>query len=99
MLTRRDLFSHVGAGFAGLALIDLLGRDGFFGAAAPPASRTHHKARAKYVVFLFMNGAPSHVDTFDPKPALAKHEGEQPEGMKSKGSGFMPSPFTFAPRG
>jgi len=45
-----------------------------------------------------MNGAPSHLDTFDPKPALAKHEGEAPSGELSrntKGAGYMPSPFRF----
>ena len=49
-----------------------------------------------------MNGAPSHVDTFDPKPALAEHEGEQPAGdliRRSEGSGYMPSPFRFAAHG
>ncbi len=62
----------------------------------------HHAARAKRVIFLFMNGAPSHVDTFDPKPALAKHEGEAPAGSvarKDRSAGFMPSPFRFAAHG
>lgn len=70
--------------------------------AAAQAPRTHHPAKAKRVIYLFMNGAPSHVDTFDPKPALKTHEGKQPSGelyKKSNGSGFMPSPFQFAPRG
>ncbi|HUQ68829.1 MAG TPA: DUF1501 domain-containing protein [Planctomycetaceae bacterium] len=64
--------------------------------------RQHFAPKAKRVISLFMNGAPSHVDTFDPKPALAKHAGEQPAGereRKNKGSGFMPSPFAFAPHG
>src|SRR5262249_20178777 len=57
MPTRRDLL-RAGTGFAGLALLDLLGRDGFFAdAAAPPARRTHHEAKAKHVVFLFMTSA------------------------------------------
>ena len=63
---------------------------------------SHFAPRAKRVIFLQMNGAPSHVDTFDPKPALKKHEGEQPSGKlykASKGSGFMPSPFRFKPHG
>ena len=62
----------------------------------------HLPARAKRVIFLFMNGAPSHVDTFDPKPDLAKYEGQQPSGKlykPSSGSGFMPSPFRFTPHG
>ena len=63
---------------------------------------SHFAPRAKRVIFLQMNGAPSHVDTFDPTPALKKHEGEQPSGKlykASKGSGFMPSPFRFEPHG
>ena len=62
----------------------------------------HHRARAKRVIFLFMNGAPSHVDTFDPKPALAKHEGETPGedvAKKNRAAGYMPSPFKFAAHG
>jgi hypothetical protein len=59
-------------------------------------------ARAKRVIFLFMNGGPSHVDTFDPKPKLKDLAGEHPSEKlerASKGSGYMPSPFKFAPRG
>ncbi len=62
----------------------------------------HFAPKAKRVIFLMMNGGPSHVDTFDPKPALAKHAGETPEEpteRKKKNSGYMPSPFEFAPRG
>tara|TARA_B100001939_G_C16927943_1_gene612595 strand:- start:821 stop:2062 length:1242 start_codon:yes stop_codon:yes gene_type:complete len=49
-----------------------------------------------------MNGAPSHVDTFDPKPALKKHEGKVPSAdfmRRSKAAGYMPSPFRFRPHG
>ena len=48
-----------------------------------------------------MNGAPSHVDTFDPKPALKKHEGEKPTGklFKAAKAGFKPSPFKFSAHG
>jgi hypothetical protein len=62
----------------------------------------HFKPHAKRVVFLFMNGGPSHVDTFDPKPELKRVEGEQPNGdlyKKTKGTGFMPSPLRFEPHG
>lgn len=66
--------------------------------AASVSGAPHFRARAKRVIFLFMNGGPSHVDTFDPKPALKKFEGQQPSGdlyKKSKGTGFMPSPLQF----
>ena len=47
-----------------------------------------------------MNGGPSHVDTFDPKPALKKHAGDKPSGLaRSAKLGFMPSPFAFRPQG
>src|SRR5436190_2064120 len=83
--TRREFLWEVGGGFAGLALVDLLSRDGFFQTlqAAEKADTTaapeyalapkkpHFAPRAKHVVFLFMNGGPSQVDTFDPKPELA----------------------------
>jgi hypothetical protein len=102
----------VGGGFAGLALIDLLCRDGFFAARAaaetPSAApyllapkKSHFAARAKHVVFLFMNGAPSHVDTFDYKPALTKFHGTPYKGDASIGSNgrpighLMQTPFTF----
>src|SRR5262249_38110993 len=60
-------------------------------------------ARAKRVIFLFMNGGPSHVDTFDPKPALAKYAGQDPPaslttGRRKRGK-IMPSPFKAQPRG
>lgn len=62
------------------------------------AHAPHFPARAKRVIFLFMNGGPSHVDTFDPKPALAKYSGQSPEVTKtgksrnSQGK-LMASPF------
>jgi hypothetical protein len=94
--SRRRMLSRAGAGFGMLPLAGLmqqcsLGQDHSVG--------PHFAPKAKRVIFLFMNGAPSHVDTFDPKPKLAAVEGQQPEGVATKGSGFMPSPFRFAPRG
>jgi hypothetical protein len=101
--TRRELLWQVGGGFAGLALLDLLGRDGFFAAEPSESSARppHFAAKAKHVVFLFMNGAPSQVDTFDPKPELAKHDGKSYSGGTPVGSNgrpigqLMQSPFPF----
>ena len=70
--TRREMLSQSAAGFG------LLGLASALPAATVPI--VHFPPKAKRVIFLFMNGAPSHVDTFDPKPALAKHEGEKPSG-------------------
>ena len=101
MQTRRGFFHHMAGGLMGTALASLLAED--LGATQGlydlTPKKPHHTPRAKSVIQLFMNGGPSHVDTFDPKPALKKFEGEQPTGelyKKSKGSGFMPSPLQFA---
>jgi hypothetical protein len=97
-MNRRELLQRACAGFGALSLAGILGEAEAAGAAHLP----HHRPRAKRVVFLFLNGGPSHLDTFDPKPALKQYEGQQPSGKlykASKGTGFMPSPFAFAPRG
>jgi hypothetical protein len=109
---RRQFLWDIGARFPMLALVDLLSRDGFFTrhayAAAPKSESNplapkppHFPTKAKHVVFLFMNGAPSQVDTFDPKPALARHHGEPYKGDLAVGSNMRPighlmqSPFEF----
>jgi hypothetical protein len=84
--TRREFLWEAGAGFTALGLVDLLSRDGLFGrpASAAPAARAnplaprppHFEPRAKSVIFLFMYGGPSHVDTFDYKPELYKLDGK-----------------------
>jgi Protein of unknown function (DUF1501) len=63
----------------------------------------HFAARANRVIFLFMNGGPSHVDTFDPKPALERYAGQDPPdavmtGRRKRGK-IMPSPFPARPHG
>ncbi|MDZ4683776.1 MAG: DUF1501 domain-containing protein [Planctomycetaceae bacterium] len=103
MLSRRRMLQASGAGFGMLGLAGAMQDAGLIAAEkASSGPRQHFAPKAKRVISLFMNGAPSHVDTFDPKPALAEHAGEQPAGereRKNKGSGFMPSPFAFAPHG
>lgn len=93
--SRRDMLRTAGAGFGMLGLAGALQAD------AESLSRLHHPARAKRVIFLFMNGAPSHVDTFDPKPELAKFEGEKPTDplYKAAKAGWKSSPFKFRPQG
>ncbi len=104
--TRREFLWQVGGGFAGLALIDLLSRDARAASVNPLAPKApHFPAKAKHAVFLFMNGAPSHIDTFDPKPALTKLNGTPYKGSLVVGSnnrpvGFlMRSPFEFQHHG
>src|SRR5437868_1081139 len=90
--SRRDMLRRMAGGFGTVGLAGLLGRSALASSAAsptPPALR-HLAPRAKRVIFLFMNGGPSHVDTLDPKPALEKYAGQQPSGKlykTSKGSG------------
>src|ERR1700722_15416114 len=86
--SRRSFFARAGAGFAGLALIDLLSRDGFFAPTGP--SREPARRGAKHCVFLFMNGAPSQVDTFDPKPALTRYHNQPYRGDTPIGSNGRP---------
>ncbi len=111
LTTRRDLLWQVGCGFAGLAFVDLLSRDGFFidraDAQTNPLAprRPHFAAKAKHAVFLFMNGGPSHVDTFDHKPALSRfnntpYHGDTPVGSNGRPIGhLMQTPFPFRPYG
>ncbi|MFM7163750.1 MAG: DUF1501 domain-containing protein, partial [Planctomycetaceae bacterium] len=67
-LLRRQFLASGGAGFAGLAASAVL---------ADEALLSHHAARAKSVIFLFMEGGPSHMDLFDPKPLLNELAGQQ----------------------
>ncbi len=90
--SRREFVWEMGAGFAGTALAALLSDDGFFGGMAhasdgkpaPPPLKPHFPSKVKSVIFLMMNGGPSHVDTFDYKPSLAKYAGQE-----------LPSSFQF----
>jgi len=78
--SRRDFLRSAGTGFGALALSALTGRP-LFGAGAPAnpvaAKIPHRIGQAKNVIFLFMEGGPSHIDLFDPKPLLNRLAGEQ----------------------
>ncbi len=112
LLSRRQVLLRIGGGFGALGLAGVFRDAGLLaaeqpaGASNPLAPRPpHFPARAKHVIFLFMNGGPSHVDTFDPKPELTKHAGEAvPESLLKmtgrKGAGkLMGSPFQARPFG
>ncbi|HJT78356.1 MAG TPA: DUF1501 domain-containing protein [Gemmataceae bacterium] len=108
-LSRRDLLRRGGMGFGLLGLAGVLEAGGFLAPAARAADETgpnplapkrpHFRPRAKQVVHLFMNGGPSHVDTFDPKPLLAKYHGKPLPSpnlrTERKTSGALRSPFKF----
>ena len=111
-MNRRQLLHRCGAGFGALALSDMIARSGLCAgdsaadapgalASNPLASRApHFPARAKRVIFLFMHGGPSHVDTFDYKPELIKHHGqplpfEKPRIQFAQTGNLLRSPWKF----
>jgi hypothetical protein len=85
-LNRRDFLRSAGAGFGMIALTALLAEDGLLAEEPSLAARTgdplapklpHHTPRARRVIFLFMAGGPSHLETFDPKPELQRLHGQR----------------------
>src|SRR3954471_16594953 len=102
ILNRRQFLQRCGMGFGALSLAALLGEEVIPTAwAAEPESLSlspltpkapHFAAKARRVVHIFAQGAPSQVDTFDPKPALANYAGKAIPGMVGVA---MPSPFKF----
>ncbi|MFN9457139.1 MAG: DUF1501 domain-containing protein, partial [Acidobacteriota bacterium] len=77
-LTRRALLRGAGSGLGAIAMASMLAEEA---AAAPRhdptvARQPHHQPKAKAVIFLFMEGAPSHIDLFDPKPKLNEMHGQ-----------------------
>ncbi|QDT49389.1 hypothetical protein Pan258_34380 [Symmachiella dynata] len=106
-MSRRELLARSGTGLGMLALSNLLREEGQLGAAESGAGplgplspkQPHFAPRAKQVVHLFMNGGPSHIDTFDPKPELKRLHGQPlPTGnlrTERKTGALMGSPFEF----
>jgi hypothetical protein len=82
LTTRRRFLRSAGAGFGTIALTALLAEDGLLAAEAEPGNtlgpkQPHHQPRARRVIFLFMSGGPSHLETFDPKPDLQRWHGRR----------------------
>ncbi|SVB04958.1 uncharacterized protein METZ01_LOCUS157812, partial [marine metagenome] len=106
-MNRRSMLSRCGMGLGALGLTGLLHDDGLLGAANPLAPKqSHFPGKAKSVIWIFVNGGPSHVDTWDYKPALEKMDGKTFEGFDrftgffaNAVGGLMKSPFQFTPRG
>ncbi len=102
-LTRRELLARCGTGLGALALAQLLGQEApaaeIDGVNPLAVKSPHFPAKAKHVIHLFANGGPSHVDTFDPKPALVNYAGKElPTGnlpTERKTGAALPSPYTF----
>ena len=98
-MTRRQLLTRTGAGFGALSLHSMLGA----GTGPLEPRPTHFAPRAKHVIYLFLNGGPSQVDTFDPKPMLTKYHGTPaPSGnlkTERKTGNLLKSPFAFIRQG
>lgn len=110
--TRREMLLRCANGFGAVALTALMREPAYGGllgnavegAAASPTARSttapHHPAKATSVIFLYMDGGPSHMDTFDPKPRLDRENG-QPIKVKTQPTQFndvgnvLKSPWTF----
>jgi Protein of unknown function (DUF1501) len=82
-LTRRDMLRRCANGFGAVALAALWSEDakGLPGTSTPLLAAPHHPPRARNVIFLYMDGGPSQVDTFDYKPLLEKHNGKDPHSL------------------
>src|SRR6266851_5028907 len=100
MLNRRQLLQASACGFANLALAGLLSESRAQQVAANPLAtrEPHFPARAKRVIFLFMHGGPSQVDTFDYKPLLQRDDGKplpfaKPRVVSGETGNLLRSPF------
>src|SRR5262245_12528049 len=112
--SRREFLARAGGGCGLLALADMLARAETKTVAPGPARSVsplapklpHFPAKAKSVIWLFMNGGPSHVDTWDYKPELTRRDGQELKGF-DKNTGFftdqigplMKSPWAFKQHG
>ena len=97
--SRRELIQSLCGGIGAVGLSALLSEQ--VGSAATLGLYTGPRlpVKAKHVICLFMTGGPSHVDLFDPKPALVKYQGQRPGSVdlrtERQTAGLMPSPFEF----
>src|SRR5215469_14422007 len=100
MVSRREMLRTMGTGFAAAGLAATLNGATAGAPLSPLAPKApHFPAKAKHVIFLFLNGGPSQVDTFDPKPMLDQYNGKAaPTGNQKterKTGNLLKSPFAF----
>lgn len=109
-ISRRAMLRTSALGFGSIALSSLLAEDGLLAAGSQPAASegTHFPPTARRVVFIFLGGGPGHVDTFDPKPELARLHGQSvpdeiarhvPRIARAPLDNLLASPWKFQPRG
>jgi hypothetical protein len=100
-LSRGAFVESLCGGFGAVGLAGMLNPTLANAATAPLGP--HFAPKAKHVIFLFMTGGPSHIDMFDPKPALLKYEGQRPDSVDLRTErmtgGLLPSPFEFKRHG
>ncbi len=101
-MTRRQMLQQASNGFGWLALSGLMAQRGYAGL----VEASSLAPRAKHVIFCFMDGGPSHVDTFDPKPMLTKHQGQaigagavSTKSQSAANRVWLGSPWKFRQRG
>jgi hypothetical protein len=103
LFSRRATLKSLSSGFGYLAFASLaqqVSADDSSARGPLAPKRTHFPATAKRVIFLSMNGGPSHIDLFDHKPKLADHEGRSTaDSPIARSKGLMPSPFKFKRHG
>jgi hypothetical protein len=98
-MSRREWLWEAGGGLTGIALSQLLAKDQLLGATGTPGP--HFPAKAKHVIFIFLPGGISQIDTFDYKPELEKHHGQETKGNNTitpffgKRGTVMQSPWKF----
>src|SRR6266581_1700939 len=114
-LSRRHFLAKNALGIGGLALAWLLNRDGLLAAPSRPELEprhydltpkpTHFAPRARAMISLFMQGGPSHIDLLDPKPAMARYDGQKFPGevkydnAAQASAKVFASPFKFTKHG
>src|ERR1700753_3832232 len=107
-ISRRSLLQRLGTGLGVVGLANLLKETGPLAADVAKAVKPlapkipHFQPKAKRIIHLFMNGGPSQVDTFDPKPALEKYHGQKaPPSIKIErnSTNLMRSPYKFGKYG
>ena len=109
IISRRELLSHASSGLCGIALAQVLARDGLFAIATRDDGLIglHHPAKARQVIQIFMNGGASQMDLFDYKPELEKRHGQKfdpgtgdrVEAATSEAGNVLASPFKFHQHG
>jgi hypothetical protein len=102
-LSRRGMIQQLCGGLGAVGLTALLGERQAEAAIPGHYAGPHLPAKAKNIIFLFMAGGPSQIDLFDPKPNLAKYEGQRPNSVdlrtERQTGGLLPSPFQFKKAG